>query len=142
MGWLRSSPGPAPRCEGCLTIEELAGEQLVMGTNVEWPTLRRIFIDAFQREGQVMSVGQEASSLTGILGLVTACVGLTVCGMPRFCRDNAIAARPFITDPQVVVETQLAWRRTSINAAMHRFIRDEPEGGKGLLGEMTFALPT
>lgn len=96
-----------------------------MGTNVEWPTLRRIFIDAFQREGQVMSVGQEASSLTGILGLVTACVGLTVCGMPRFCRDNAIAARPFITDPQVVVETQLAWRRTSINAAMHRFIRDE-----------------
>ena len=36
--------------------------------------------------GQVLTVGQEASSLTGILGLVTAGVGITIfCGMPRFC---------------------------------------------------------
>jgi len=117
-----------------LTIEELAGEQLVMGTNVEWPTLRRIVVDTFQRAGQVMSVGQEASSLTGILGLVTAGVGITVfCGTPRFCGENAIAARPIITDPQVVVETQLAWRRTSINTAMRRFIETSLKVGKAYL---------
>ena len=40
----------------------------------------------FQNAGLVMTVGQEASSLTGILGLVTAGVGITVfCGVPRFC---------------------------------------------------------
>src|SRR6185436_16757837 len=55
-----------------LTIEELAREQLVMGTYAEWPTLRRIVVDAFQSAGQVMTVAQEAPSLVGILGLVTA----------------------------------------------------------------------
>jgi DNA-binding transcriptional LysR family regulator len=114
-----------------LTIEDLAGEQLVMGTNAEWPTLRRIVVDTFLRAGQVMTVGQEASSLTGILGLVTAGVGITVfCGMPRFCGENAIAARPIITDPQVIVETHLAWRRTSINTAMRRFIEASEKVGK------------
>jgi LysR family transcriptional regulator, benzoate and cis,cis-muconate-responsive activator of ben and cat genes len=125
------SPNHPLAAKDALTIEELAGEQLVMGTNVEWPTLRRIVVDTFQRAGQVMSVGQEASSLTGILGLVTAGVGITVfCGMPRFCGENAIAARPIITDPQVVVETHLAWRRTSITTAMRRFIETSQKVGK------------
>jgi DNA-binding transcriptional LysR family regulator len=102
-----------------------------MGTNVDWPTLRRIVVDTFQRAGQVMSVGQEASSLTGILGLVTAGVGITVfCGMPGFCGENAIAARPIITDPQVVVETHLAWRCTSTNTAMPRFMKTSEKVGK------------
>jgi LysR family transcriptional regulator, benzoate and cis,cis-muconate-responsive activator of ben and cat genes len=106
-----------------LTIDDLAREQLVMGTRVEWPTLRRIIVDAFQSAGQVMKVGQEASSLTGLLGLVTAGVGITIfCGMPRFCGENAIAARPIVTNPPVLVETHLAWRRTSINMAKRRFI--------------------
>jgi LysR family transcriptional regulator, benzoate and cis,cis-muconate-responsive activator of ben and cat genes len=125
------SPNHPLAAKDALTIEELAGEQLVMGTNVEWPTLRRIVVDTFQRAGQVMSVGQEASSLTGILGLVTAGVGITVfCGMPRFCGENTIAARPIITDPQVVVETHLAWRRTSITTATRRFIETSQKVGK------------
>ena len=106
-----------------LNIVDLAGEQLVMGTNAEWPTFRRIVVDAFQRAGQVMRVGQEASSLTGILGLVTAGVGITVfCGMPRFCGEQAIVPRPIVTDPPIVVETYLAWRRSSHSNAMRRFI--------------------
>ena len=60
----------------------------------------------------MLNVAQEASSLTGILGLVTAGVGITIfCGMPRFCGENAIAPRPVVTDPPVIVETHLAWRR-------------------------------
>jgi DNA-binding transcriptional LysR family regulator len=90
-----------------------------MGTSVEWPTLRRIVVDTFQRAGHVMSVAQEASSLTGILGLVTAGMGVTVfCGVPRFC-VGTIAARPIVTD--TVVETHLAWRRKGLNDAMRRF---------------------
>jgi LysR family transcriptional regulator, benzoate and cis,cis-muconate-responsive activator of ben and cat genes len=117
-----------------LTIEDLAAEQLVMGTNVEWPTLRRIVVDAFQSAGQVMTVAQEASSLTGILGLVTAGVGITVfCGMPRFCGEQAILPRPIITNPPVVVETHLAWRRTSISIAMRRFIETSQKVGEAYM---------
>ncbi len=94
-----------------------------MGTNAEWPTFRRIVVDAFQNAGQVMNVGQEASSLIGILGLVTAGVGITVfCGMPRFCGEHAIAPRPIVTDPPVVIETHLAWRRANTSGPMRRFI--------------------
>ena len=104
-------------CKACLTIEDLAGEALVMGTNNEWPTFRRIVGEVFHNSGQVMTVGQEASSLTGILGLVTAGVGITLfCGVPRFCGDHAIATRPISTDPEILVETHLAWRRASSRA--------------------------
>jgi DNA-binding transcriptional LysR family regulator len=54
-----------------LTLEELARGQLVMTTYSEWPALRRIVV-AFQSAGQVMTVAQEAPSLFGILGLITA----------------------------------------------------------------------
>ena len=103
-----------------ITIEDLAREKLVMGTDFEWPTFRRIVIQMFQEAGHVMSVAQEASSLTGILGLVTAGVGMTVfCGVPRFCGRGAIAARPIVTD--TTVETHLAWRRKGMSDAMRRF---------------------
>lgn len=104
-----------------VTVADLVRENLVMGTNSEWPTFRRIVVDAFQREGHVLSVAQEASSLTGILGLVTAGVGITVfCGMPRFCGRESIVARPIATDTHV--ESHLAWRRKSLSDAMRRFV--------------------
>lgn len=117
-----------------LTVEDLAGEQLVMGTNAEWPTFRRIVVNVFQSAGQVLNVGQEASSLTGILGLVTAGVGITIfCGMPRFCGEHAIAPRPIVTDPPTLVETHLAWRRASISGAMRRFIETSQNVGRSYM---------
>ena len=106
-----------------LTIEELAGQALVMGTRTEWPTFHRIVVDAFQSAGHVMNVAQEASSLTGLLGLVTSGVGITIfCGVPRFCGGDAITVRPVVTDPPVIIETHLAWRRSSSRSALRRFI--------------------
>jgi LysR family transcriptional regulator, benzoate and cis,cis-muconate-responsive activator of ben and cat genes len=117
-----------------VTIDDLAREQLVMGTYAEWPTLRRIVVDAFQSAGQVMTVAQEAPSLVGILGLVTAGVGITIfTGMPRFCGDHLIAPRPIVTDPPVIVESYLAWRRASISSAMRRFIETSQTVGKAYL---------
>lgn len=117
-----------------LTIDDLAAHPLVMGTNAEWPTLRRIVVDAFQRAGQVLNVAQEASSLTGILGLVTAGVGITIfTGMPRFCGEEALVPRPIVTDPPVIVETYLAWRRASISTAMRRFIEASEQVGKAYM---------
>ena len=115
-------------------IEDLAGENLVMGTSAEWPTFRRIVVDAFQSAGQVLSVGQEASSLTGILGLVTAGVGITVfCGMPRFCGEHIIVPRPIVTQSARAVETHLAWRRASISVRHAPLHRDEPEGRRAYM---------
>lgn len=117
-----------------LTIEDLAREELIMGSSSEWPTFRRIVSDVFQKAGQVLTIGQEASSLTGILGLVTAGVGITVfCGMPRFCGEHAIVPRPIITDPPVIVETHLAWRRASISGAMRRFVDTSLTVGKNYM---------
>ena len=117
-----------------VTVEDLAREALVMGTNAEWPTLRRIIVDMFQNAGQVMTVGQEASSLTGILGLVTAGVGVTVfCGVPRFCGEHAIVARPIVTRPKLLVETHLAWRRAGASEAMRRFIATSEEVGRSYM---------
>lgn len=114
-------PGHPLAARAELTISELAGESLVMGTSAEWPTFRRILVDTFQRAGHVLSVAQEASSLIGILGLVTAGVGITVfTGVPRFCGSDAIAARPIATD--TVVETHLAWRRKGLSDAMRHFV--------------------
>jgi DNA-binding transcriptional LysR family regulator len=117
------SPGHPLTAREYLTMEDLARESLVMGTNSEWPTFRRVVVDMFQNAGLVMNVGQEASSLTGILGLVTAGVGITIfCGVPRFCVGSAIVARPIVTEPQTTVETHLAWRRSSMSSAMRRFV--------------------
>ena len=99
-----------------------------MGTNLEWPTLRRIVVETFQRSGHVLSVAQEASSLTGILGLVMAGVGITVfCGVPRFCGE-AIAARPLA--PETLVETHLSWRRKGLSDAMRRFVETSQQVAK------------
>lgn len=106
-----------------VTVADLASEPIVVGTDEEWPTFRRIVVDMFQNHGKVLSIGQEASSLTGILGLVTAGVGLTIfCGMPSFCGEKVIVPRPIATDVPVRVETHLAWRRSKLNNAMRRFI--------------------
>ncbi|MBN9070370.1 MAG: LysR family transcriptional regulator [Rhizobiales bacterium] len=107
--------------KSAITVGEMAREKLVLGTSFEWPTFRRIVIDTFQRHGHVLTVAQEASSLTGILGLVTAGVGITVfCGVPRYCGREAIVARPIVTD--TIVESHLAWRRKGLSEAMRRFV--------------------
>ena len=123
-----------------LTIEDLAKEELIMGTTSEWPTFRRIVIDAFQKAGQVLSIGQEASSLTGILGLVTAGVGITVfCGMPRFCGEHMIVPRPIITNPPVIGRnpSRLAPRQHQRRHAPFR--RYEPRRRKELHDRMSRA---
>ena len=117
------SPGHPLASKEYITVEDLARESLVMGSSSEWPTFRRVVVDMFQNAGLVMTVGQEASSLTGILGLVTAGVGVTVfCGVPRFSVGSVIEARPIVTVPQTTVETHLAWRRSSVSGAMRRFV--------------------
>jgi DNA-binding transcriptional LysR family regulator len=106
-----------------VTVEDLAKEALVIGSDTEWPTFRRIIQNMFQSEDQVLRIGQEATSLIGILGLVTAGIGVTIfCGLPRFCSEKSIVSRPIKTAKPIVVETYLAWRRRRVSFAMTSFI--------------------
>jgi DNA-binding transcriptional LysR family regulator len=126
-------PGHPLAARAEITVAELANESLVLGTSAEWPTFRRIVVDTFQRAGHVLSVAQEASSLTGILGLVTAGVGITVfSGVPRFCGTDAITARPISTD--TIVETHLAWRRKGLSDAMRHFVETSERVSVGYMG--------
>ena len=61
--------------------------------------------------------------------------------MPRFCGENAIAPRPIVTDPPVLVETHLAWRRTSINMAKRRFIEASQKVGAAYMTPLSPASP-
>jgi len=106
-----------------LTVADLVKEPIVIGTDAEWPTFRRIVLDMFQKEGHVLHVAQEATSLLGILGLVTAGMGITIfCGLPRFCGSEAIVSRPIRTKWPVIVETHVAWKRSKTSKTIQRFI--------------------
>lgn len=119
-----------------LTIADLIGERLVLGTDAEWPTFRRILVEMFQKEGHVLHVDQEATSLLGILGLVTAGMGITIfTGLPRFCGREAIVARPIRTVSPVIVETHVAWKRAKNSRTIENFVAtSQAVGGRQMWG--------
>jgi DNA-binding transcriptional LysR family regulator len=119
-----------------LTVQDLADEPLVLGTMEEWPTLRQIIVNVFQGEGKLPSIAQEASSLTGILGLVTAGVGPTIfCGVPRFCTEPTILARRIMTQQHAYVDTHMIWKKNRITIPLKKFIKTADEISKAYLTE-------
>lgn len=105
-----------------VTVDDLLGESIIMGTNQDWPTLRRIVQDAFQSAGRVLSVHQEAPTLTSILGLVATGAGVTLFpGVPLYCRGGPLEARPLMGSPAPIVESHFAWRRFNSGIAVQRF---------------------
>jgi len=117
-----------------LTVADLAEEPIVLGTDAEWPTFRRVVVDMFQKEGYVLSVAQEATSMLGILGLVTAGMGVTMfCGLPRFCGSEAVVSRPIRTKSPVLVETHVAWKRSKTSRTIGNFVESSlAVGGRQL----------
>lgn len=117
-------PKGHPLCEREeLTVADLVKEPLIIGADPEWPTFRRILLEMYQKEGHILQVSQEATSMLGILGLVTAGMGITLfCGLPRFCSGDTIVSRPIRTKSPVMVETHVAWKRSKTNKVMHSFV--------------------
>jgi DNA-binding transcriptional LysR family regulator len=128
-------PPEHPLCKKAeLTVADLVRESLILGTDAEWPTFRRVLVDMFQKEGHIIHVAQEATSLLGILGLVTAGMGITLfCGLPRFCGSEALVSRPIRTKSPVIVETHVAWKRSNTGRILHRFVEtSQAIGGRQL----------
>lgn len=106
-----------------LTLADLTGHRFVIGTQEEWPTMRGIIASAFDRQGLKMPSAIEASSLTGVLGLVTSGLGYTIfCGVPRFCGGGAICVRPLAGGPEMEAQSHLSWRRDDLTGKMRQFI--------------------
>lgn len=111
-----------------ISVLDLKDEPLILGSNDEWPTLRVIIDNVFEDAGLKPLVCQEASSLTGILGLVTTGLAPTIfCGVPRFCVEPAVVARPLIAPALTPVQSTMIWRKNRMTPALRRFIEATEE---------------
>ncbi|PRG72195.1 LysR family transcriptional regulator [Burkholderia multivorans] len=61
-----------------VALDELRSEPFVFGDNQIWGTFREAVFDACRRKGFVPRIVQEANAGAGILGLVTAGIGMTI----------------------------------------------------------------
>lgn len=122
-------PGSHPlREKKVISVQDLANVPLILGTHEEWPTLRRIIDDVFESAGLQPVICQEASSLTGILGLVTTGLAPTIfCGVPRFCEEPAIIPRKLVASVSVSVQSTMIWRKNKMTIAIRRFLESADE---------------
>lgn len=88
-----------------LRVADLAGQPLIMGTLEQWDLYRWMLEDLFLRNGIVPTVVLEASSISGMLGLVQAGLGVAVFpqSMAALCPPS-IRCRP-IDDADLAIET-------------------------------------
>jgi DNA-binding transcriptional LysR family regulator len=70
--------GMALEDEGGVTLAGLSRQPLIMGTYEQWDLYRWMLDDLFFQKGIVPAVALEASSITGILGLVRAGLGASI----------------------------------------------------------------
>lgn len=117
-----------------ISVQDLAREPLVLGTLKEWPTLRSIIDTVFDTANLSPLICQEASSLTGILGLVTAGLAPTIfCGVPRFCQEPTIFARPLVAPDLIYVQSNMIWRKNRMTFGLRKFIETAEEVSKAYL---------
>lgn len=88
-----------------LTLRNLGGQPQIMGTLEQWDLYRWMLDDLFLRNGIVPNVVLEASSISGMLGLVQAGLGIAV-----FPRSIAALCPPSIqhrsiADSDLAIET-------------------------------------
>ncbi len=116
-------PDDHPLAGGPTKLAELARVPLVLGTMGQWDFYRRMLDEIFAQRGLTMRVEFEASTTTGILGLVAAGLAATIYPESgRMLRPSGIRAVP-IADCDRPVETVLAWRRTGLSTTARNFLR-------------------
>ena len=104
-------PAAHPLCaKPVLSMCDLIGEPLVLGSPVEWSAFRAILFALYAKENAVPVIAQEASSAAALFGLVAAGLGLTFyAGEPSRYASADIAIRPLANAPLVPIV--LAWNR-------------------------------
>lgn len=105
-----------------LKLSDIARYPLVLGNTAEWDTYRLLIDDLFTREGHAIQVRYEASNALGILGLVSAGLGISIYsqGIVRF-QPRTIITKP-IENCDAKIQTILAWNRAYKTPALMNFI--------------------
>jgi DNA-binding transcriptional LysR family regulator len=106
---------------GALRLTDLAEEPFVMGTEESFISFRRLFLPLCHAAGFSPSIVQQASSTTGIFGMVAAGVGVSVyAGCARNIQRLGVAVKP-LTDVKSSLPTFAAWSNDNPSAALGRF---------------------
>lgn len=118
-----------------LGIQELADEKFILGTETGWREFRQYIFDICFKAGFTPQVVQEASTSSGIFGLVAANMGVSLYSdcINRFQRDD-IAVVPLDHD-DYTVETIAAWSQAYSTPSFQLFhallndklIADDPD---------------
>jgi len=105
-----------------VSLGDLARYPLVLGNTAEWDFFRQFVLDMFAQAGEQVQVKYEASNAMGILGLVSAGLGISVYSQAivRF-QPRTIMTKP-ISDCRSPVQTLLAWNRAYKNPALMNFV--------------------
>lgn len=94
-----------------VTVGEIAGCPLVLGDEAHWDFYRGIVGDVFAAKGVRPRIAQQAPSLTGIVGLVRAGLGVTlVPSVMAIACPAGVVTRP-LADAERSIVTIAAWRR-------------------------------
>ncbi|MBW4710492.1 LysR family transcriptional regulator [Roseobacter sp. YSTF-M11] len=105
-----------------IRLEELAGEDFVHGSSKDWEQFHSYLLPLCRRSGFVPQVVQEAFNTAGILGLVSAGMGVTILTESVL---NAIGpglvAIP-IEDASERLQTVAFWKRDAPDGAMQLFV--------------------
>ena len=104
-----------------LSLEELADEKFILGTETGWSEFRQVIFDLFMKVGFTPNVVQEASTSSGIFGLVAANMGVSLYSdcISRFRRDD-ITVVPLDHD-HYTVETIAAWSQAYATPSFQLF---------------------
>ncbi|HRO16521.1 MAG TPA: LysR family substrate-binding domain-containing protein, partial [Paracoccus sp. (in: a-proteobacteria)] len=101
---------------------DLAGEKIILGDQKEWGEYRWRLADMFHTEGVELNVALEASNTLGLLGLVSAGLGVTVYpeSLTGFL-GRAVELRP-IMHPAFRLNTVLVWKRANHSPQVRAFV--------------------
>lgn len=104
-----------------LTLGELAEEKFILGTEEGWSTFRAHVFKLCLKAGFSPDIIQEASTSSGIFGLVAANMGISLYSdcVSRFRRDD-IAVVPLAT-PHERLETIAAWSSAYVSPSCRLF---------------------
>ncbi|WP_148252216.1 LysR family transcriptional regulator [Aidingimonas lacisalsi] len=104
-----------------LSIEDLAQEKFILGTESGWSEFRYTIFNLCMRAGFTPQIVQEASTSNGIFGLVAANMGISLYSdcITRFQRED-ITVVP-LDDDSITIETIAAWSQAYVTPSFRLF---------------------
>jgi len=101
---------------------DLDGRPLVMGDRATWGAFRRIVDRVFRRARVIQTIGQEASTIVAVLGMVRAGLGVCVFAGDHIRYDlDGLTVRPLVTQGEVL-DVHMLWSTTRKKAQIRNFV--------------------